>query len=56
MQSFREWDLEPLKAMNSLEKTRVLVIGTGGIGGHLIYQLASLGVRNFIVVDPFNSP
>ena len=35
----------------SLEKKRVLVVGCGGLGGHMIDQLARLGVGQLRVVD-----
>ncbi|QQE78006.1 ThiF family adenylyltransferase [Alicyclobacillus sp. SO9] len=35
-----------------LEHAKVLVLGTGGIGASLTQQLAMVGVRNFVLVDP----
>jgi molybdopterin-synthase adenylyltransferase len=34
-----------------IEATRVAVVGAGGLGSHVIQQLAYLGVRRFVVVD-----
>ena len=34
-----------------LEKKRVLVVGCGGLGGHIIDQLARIGVGSIIVAD-----
>ncbi len=36
----------------SLSALRVGVIGLGGLGSHLVQQLAHLGVRRFTLVDP----
>ena len=35
-----------------IRETRVAVVGVGGIGSHVIQQLAHLGVRIFGVIDP----
>lgn len=35
----------------SLQKKRVLVVGCGGLGGHIIEQLARLGVGHITAVD-----
>ena len=35
----------------ALEKKKVLVVGCGGLGGHIIDQLARIGVGSLVVVD-----
>jgi threonine dehydrogenase-like Zn-dependent dehydrogenase len=35
-----------------LETTTVAIAGVGGLGSHVVQQLAYLGVRNLILVDP----
>lgn len=35
-----------------ISATRVAVVGVGGLGSHIVQQLAYLGVRDFLLVDP----
>ena len=35
-----------------IREARVAVIGVGGIGSHVVQQLAFIGVRNFFLVEP----
>ncbi len=34
-----------------LDETRVAVVGCGGLGSHVVQQLAYLGVKNFLLID-----
>jgi hypothetical protein len=40
------------KGQDRIEKTSVLVVGIGGIGTHVVQQLALLGVKRFTLIDP----
>jgi molybdopterin/thiamine biosynthesis adenylyltransferase len=35
-----------------IRETRVAIIGVGGVGSHVVQQLAFLGVRDFVLVEP----
>lgn len=35
-----------------MRNSHVAIVGTGGVGSHVIQQLAYLGVRNFTIIDP----
>src|ERR1700739_765939 len=39
------------EGQNRLRNTRVTVVGAGGVGGHVIQQLALLGVGTITVID-----
>lgn len=39
------------EVQKQLGKLKVAVVGLGGIGSHVVQQLAYLGVRNFILID-----
>lgn len=34
-----------------IEKTSVAIVGVGGVGSHVVQQLAYLGIRKFVLVD-----
>lgn len=36
----------------ALHETRICVVGLGGLGSHIAQQLAYLGVRNVVMIDP----
>jgi molybdopterin/thiamine biosynthesis adenylyltransferase len=42
----------PIAGQLTLLRSRVAVVGCGGLGGYLIEQLARLGVGRLVVVDP----
>lgn len=42
---------EVIKAIENLEKSRVMIIGLGAVGSHIALHLARSGVKNFVVVD-----
>jgi molybdopterin/thiamine biosynthesis adenylyltransferase len=42
----------PLAGQRTLQRSRVAVIGCGGLGGYAIEQLARLGVGRLVVIDP----
>ncbi|HAE22694.1 MAG TPA: thiamine biosynthesis protein ThiF, partial [Spirochaetaceae bacterium] len=41
-----------IEGQKALHNARVLVVGCGGLGGHLIEGLARLGVGYIVAVDP----
>jgi molybdopterin-synthase adenylyltransferase len=45
----RAWGVDGQEA---IAEARVVVVGTGGTGSHAITQLAHLGVRNLLLIDP----
>ena len=40
------------EGQEKLESTSVGVIGTGGLGSHVVQQLAFLGIGEMLLVDP----
>ncbi len=40
-----------IKGQMEIEKTRVAIVGLGGIGSHVAQQLAYLGVKDFVLID-----
>lgn len=47
----RNRDIISIKEQLQLAKSRVVVIGAGGLGGHVILLLARMGIGQLIVVD-----
>jgi molybdopterin/thiamine biosynthesis adenylyltransferase len=45
----RAWGADGQEAIAS---SHVVIVGTGGTGSHVLIQLAHLGVRNFLLIDP----
>ena len=39
------------EGQDKLASTTVAIVGVGGLGSHVVQQLAYLGVRNFIIID-----
>lgn len=39
------------EGQEAIEATRVAIVGLGGLGSHLLQQLAYLGVREFVLID-----
>ena len=39
------------EGLRKIQALKVAIIGVGGIGSHLLQQLAYLGIRNFVLVD-----
>ena len=37
--------------LEKVSQTRILLVGLGGLGGHLVNSLARLGVRSLMLVD-----
>ncbi|MDO8655520.1 MAG: ThiF family adenylyltransferase [bacterium] len=37
---------------NRIQNTSVAIVGIGGIGTHVVQQLALLGVRDYVLIDP----
>lgn len=48
---FLDSEKEAEKAQERLQKVRVGIIGCGAVGGDIAIQLASAGVRNFVLMD-----
>jgi len=48
---FEEGDLTRFDMMERLRKSRVLVVGLGGMGSWVLYQLLCLGVGNIYLID-----
>lgn len=48
----RQEQLFGADGQEEISATRVAVVGVGGLGSHLVQQLAYLGVRDFLLVDP----
>lgn len=48
----RHMSLFGVEGQEKIRRTRVGVIGAGGVGSHVIQQLAHLGVASFGIVDP----
>lgn len=40
------------EGLRKIQALKIAIVGVGGIGSHLSQQLAYLGVRNFVLVDP----
>lgn len=45
----RAWGADGQEAIGA---SRVVIVGTGGTGSHVLTQLAHLGVRNLLLIDP----
>jgi molybdopterin-synthase adenylyltransferase len=40
-----------VEGQKALEETRVAIAGCGGLGSHVVQQLAYLGIRDFLLID-----
>ncbi|MGH9921780.1 MAG: HesA/MoeB/ThiF family protein [Nitrososphaerales archaeon] len=40
------------EGQEKIRNTKVAIVGVGGMGSHVAQQLAYLGVRNFVIIDP----
>ncbi len=47
----RNFDMLSVEDMESVRRAKVCVVGCGGLGGHIIEQLARLGVGKLTVID-----
>ena len=45
MSSFQECDF------SKISQSRILILGCGGTGTHVAWNLAALGIRNFVLID-----
>lgn len=40
------------EGQRKIQSLKIAILGVGGIGSHLAQQLAYLGIKNFVIVDP----
>jgi len=50
-QTFEEWGINPDQAQIKIKNANIAIIGCGGVGGWLAFQLASMGIEKMQLID-----